>query len=109
MSDPFEDEMEKRQKLIAEKLAEIGIAVQIPVQFLKIPGGPIGGQLAFTWDDTKQLNAALEADDEFAQIVAAEKEADRIAREEQVRKDEEQALLDLQRLADGVLEDDDDE
>ena len=105
MSDPFEDEMERREKLVAEKLAELGITVQRPVSFMKLPGGPLAGQLAFTWDDTKPLQAAMEADDEFAQIAAAMREEEKQARLAEIARLEEEAKADLAALTD----DDDDE
>jgi hypothetical protein len=109
MSDAFEDEMERRQKLIAEKLAELGITVQGPIPFMKIPQGPLGGQIPFTWDDTKPLQAALEADDEFAQIAAAVRAEELAEREEARKQAEAQAFADLQALTADDDDDDDDD
>ena len=101
--------MERRQKMIEAKLAEIGVSVQGPVQFVKIPHGPIGGQIAFIWDDTATLQAVTEQDDEFAQIAAAMRAEEAAEREAARLAAEEQARIDLERLADGILDDDDED
>lgn len=106
MADDFEKELDRRQQMIAEKLAEIGIVVQLPIPFVKIPGGPIGGQIPFVWDDSTAVQQTMETDDEFAQIAAAMREEE-VAERERARKEaEEQALKDLQALAEGSLDDD---
>lgn len=108
MSDSFEDQMEFRQNLIVQKMAEIGIVVQVPVQFAKIPGGPIGGQLAFVWDDDSHVQQAADDMDEFTKIMLAEKENEKAQREAAIKEAELQALEDLQKLAEGDLGLDDD-
>lgn len=107
MSD-FEDEMERRQQMIADKLAEIGIVVQMPVPFVKMPNGPLGGHIQFLWDDSSGVvQQAIAEDDVFAQIVQAEKEAEKEQREIARREAEAKALEDLAALADGLDDDDD--
>lgn len=105
MSDAFDD-LEKMQELIAQKLGEIGITVQIPVSFAKIPGGPPVVQMQGIWEDTKPVQAAAEVQDEFMQIMMAEKEAEAVLREQQRKEAEAQALADLNKLA-GDFDDDD--
>jgi hypothetical protein len=105
MSDPFDD-IEKMQELVAQKLAEIGITVQIPISFAKIPGGPPIVQLQGIWEDTKPVEAAVEVQDEFMQIMLADKEAEKEQREAERKAAEAQALADLKKLA-GEFDDDD--
>lgn len=109
MPDAFEDEMDRRQKLLIEKLAEIGVAVQVPISFGKVPGGPLGGALNFVWEDSSHVQTAAATDDEFMQIMLAEKEAEKIEREEQRKRDEAEAQAELMRLADGAFFEDDDD
>lgn len=109
MTDPFEDEMDKRQKLLVEKLAEIGVTVQMPISFGKMPNGPVGGQLAFVWEDSSHVQIAAADDDAFMQIMMAEKEAEAVAREQQRKEAEAEAREELMRLAEGGFLDDDDD
>lgn len=107
MSDDLEKELDHRQNLIVAKLAELGITVQLPVPFVKIPSGPIGGQISFVWEDSAPVQQALDDADEFTQMMNAQKEMDAAEREEQRKKDEATALEELAALADGLLDDDD--
>lgn len=104
MSDPF-DELDKLQDLIKDKLAEIGIDVQLPVQFAKHPSGPRIIQLAGVMDDTSKIQSTFEEQDAFAAIVEAEKAAEIEQKLEAEKTAAEKARADLARLA----EDDDDE
>lgn len=98
MSD-FADEMAKREQLVAQKLAEVGLQLQPGSRFLRLPDGSVGLEMSGIWIDDKALQTSTETQDEFEKLMAAEQEHEAAERARKRKEDEERARRELQKLA----------
>ena len=71
----FSDEMQKRQELIQEKLAEIGIQLASGVGFSHADDNVVV-QILGVWTEDAAVGEAVEVRDEFEAIIQAEREAE---------------------------------